>query len=104
MAIKGSAKITITLNRTTVEKLRSEKGGMAWDTFMLDLIGGMKQGVKARCVVCRKVVESRNVDLTASMLVKKLGWKEISANGGLNIIGFLCDKCSLEMQEGDKTI
>jgi hypothetical protein len=96
MAIQDSGKVTVTLNRTTVEKLRSEKGGIAWDAFMLDLIEGMKQGVRARCVVCRKVVESGDVDLTASMMVKKLGWREISINGGLNIIGFICDKCSSE--------
>jgi hypothetical protein len=98
MAIKDSGKVTVTLNRTTVEKLRSEKGGMAWDAFMLDLVRGMKQGVKARCVICRKVVESGDVDLTASMLVKKLGWKEISVRGRLNSIGFLCDKCSSDAE------
>lgn len=98
MAIKGSGKVTVTFNRTTVEKLRSEKGGMAWDAFMLDLIEGMKQGVRARCVVCRKVVESEDVDLTASMMVKKLGWREISINGGVNFIGFMCNKCSSEAE------
>jgi hypothetical protein len=95
MAVKGSGKVTVTFDRTTVEKLRSEKGGEAWDAFMLNLIEGMKQGVKARCVVCRKVVESADIDLTVSMLVKRLGWREISVDGGLNIIGFMCDKCGV---------
>lgn len=95
MAIKDSGKVTVTFNRTTVEKLREEKGGMAWDDFMLNLIGSRKTGVRARCILCRKVVESGDVDLTASMLVKKLGWKEISVRGRLNSIGFLCDKCGV---------
>lgn len=99
MALKDSGKVTITLNRTTVKKLRSEKGGMAWDAFMLDLIESMKCGVRARCVVCRKEVGSGDVDLTPSILAKRLGWKEISIRGRLNSIGFVCDKCSLEMEE-----
>lgn len=99
MAIKESDKITITLNRTTVKKLREEKGGIAWDAFMLHLIEGVKQGVKARCVVCRKVVGSTDIDLTASTLAKRLGWKEILIGGKPKSIGFLCDKCSLEMEE-----
>ncbi|MBE9592571.1 MAG: hypothetical protein IMF19_03745 [Proteobacteria bacterium] len=110
MAIKDSGKVTITLDRTTVEKLRSEKGGMAWDAFMLDLIEWMKQGVRARCVVCRKGVGSVDVDLSPSMLAKRLGWREVSVRGRPDSIGFLCDKCGLEMEkmeekgeiEGDK--
>jgi hypothetical protein len=98
MAIKGSGKVTVTFDRTTVEKLREEKGGIAWDPFMLDLIGSRKQGVRARCMLCRKVVESEDIDLTASMLAKKRGWKEISVKGRLSSIGFLCDKCSSETE------
>lgn len=101
MAMKRSGKVTITLDRTTVEKLRSEKGGMAWDAFMLNLVESMKQGVKARCVVCRKEVGSGDVDLTASMLAKRLGWKEVLVRGeqGIKSIGFLCNKCSSEWKE-----
>lgn len=102
MANKGSGRVTLTLYRTTVEKLRDTKGGKAWDAFLLELIGSMKQGVRVRCVVCRKVVESDDIDLSVSMLVKKLGWREISANGGLNIIGFICDKCSSKTDKNKK--
>jgi hypothetical protein len=91
MAIKDSGKVTVTFNRTTVEKLREEKGGMAWDDFMLNLIGSRKTGVRARCILCRKVVESGDVDLTASMLVKKLGWKEISVRGCVISVEFRKD-------------
>ena len=98
MAIKDSGKVTITLDRTTVKKLRSEKGGMAWDVFMLDLIGCMKQGVTARCVVCRKVAGSTDIDLSSSLLAKRLGWKEISIRGRPGTIGFVCDKCSLKTE------
>ncbi|MBE9594635.1 MAG: hypothetical protein IMF19_14280 [Proteobacteria bacterium] len=98
MAIKDSAKVTVTLDRTTVEKLRSEKGGMAWDAFMLDLIGCKNQGVTAKCVACRKVVGSTDIDLSPSALTKKLGWEEVLIKGepGIKSIGFLCNKCSLE--------
>jgi hypothetical protein len=99
MAIKGSGKVTVTLNRTTVEKLREEKRGTTWDAFVLDLIGYMKQGVAARCMVCRKVARSTDIDFTPSLLAKKLGWKEISVRGRPGFIGFVCDKCSLESDE-----
>ena len=101
MAIKDSGKVTITFQRTTVKKLRSEKGGIAWDAFVLDLIEGRKHGVSARCVVCRKIVGSRDIDLTASTLAKRLGWKEVLVKGepGTKSIGFLCNKCSLEFEE-----
>jgi hypothetical protein len=94
MAIKGSGKVTITLDRTTVEKLREEKGGKAWEAFMLNLIEGTKQGVRARCVACREVVESTNIDTSLRILARSNGWKEISVRGRLNSIGFMCDKCS----------
>ena len=98
MAIKGTGKVTVTFNRTTVEKVRAEKGGKAWDTFMLALIGSMKQGVRARCVVCRKVIESTDIDLSPSLLAKRLGWKEMLVRGGPGRIGFVCNKCSLELE------
>ena len=104
MAVHGSEHITITILKTTVAKLRDEKGGVAWDTFMLNSLEGMKQGVKAKCAICRKVVGSTDVDLSPSLLAKRLGWKEISVKGRLDSIGFLCDKCSSEMEkrEGDR--
>lgn len=100
MAIKDSAKVTVTFQRTTVEKLRSEKGGMAWDAFMLDLVESRKQGVRARCVTCREVIESTDVDLTPSSLANRHGWREVSIRGRPGTIGFLCDRCSLEIVPG----
>lgn len=102
MALKDSGTVTITLNRTTVKKLRSEKGGIAWDTFMLNLIEGMKQGVRAKCVLCGKVVESTDIDLSPSELARRLKWKEILIRGKPKSIGFVCDKCSREEKKKNK--
>ena len=99
MAIKDSGKVTITLDRTTVEKLRNEKGGMAWDAFMLNLIGCMTQGVRIKCITCKRMFRSGDIDLSPSVLAKRLGWKEVSIRDKPGTIGFLCDKCAEEASE-----
>lgn len=99
MAIKGTSKVTITLDRTTVKKLREEKGVNAWDAFMLNLIEGIGQGVRIRCIKCRRMFRSGDIDLSPSALAKRLGWKEISIRGRPGTIGFVCDKCSLETEK-----
>ncbi len=98
MPIKNSGKVTITLDRTTVEKLRNEKGGKAWDAFMLALIEGMKQGVRARCITCGRIFRSTDIDLSPSELAKRLGWKEVLIKGKPESIGFVCDKCKSAMK------
>ena len=101
MALRGTSKVTITLDRTTVKKLREEKGVNAWDAFMLNLIEGTGQGVRIRCIKCRRMFRSGDIDLSPSALAKRLGWKEVSIRDELGIIGFVCDKCSSETEETD---
>lgn len=102
MAIKDSGKVTVTLNRTTVEKLRAEKGVEAWDAFMLDLIENRKQGVRARCIICDAFIQTTDVNISPSELAKRRGWEEMySGRVYLNRdgvrtkveLGFICDKC-----------
>lgn len=93
MAIKDSGKVTVTFNRTTVEKLRSEKGGKAWDAFMLDLAESRKQGVRIKCVVCRRILESGDIDLTSRAFAKRFGWEEVSIKSKSGWVGFVCNIC-----------
>lgn len=99
MAIKGTGKVTITLDRTTVKKLREEKGVNAWDAFMLNLLEGIGQGVRIRCIICRRMFRSGDIDLSPSALAKQLGWNEVSIRDKPGTIGFVCDECSSETKK-----
>ena len=98
MALKGTSTVTITLNRTTVKKLREEKGVNAWDAFMENLIEGAGQGVRIRCIKCRRMFRSGDINSSPSALAKRLGWNEVSIRDKPGTIGFVCDKCSSETE------
>lgn len=93
MAIKGTRRVTVTLMRTTVKSLRAIKGAEAWDSFLLNLMKARRQGARAECIICRKVLETEDINESAAVLARKNGWTEVTVTGRLNAIGFACNEC-----------
>ena len=93
MPVKGIGKVTITLRRTTVEKLRDTKKSLSWDEFLLGLVETKKQGARAECMICGRILETENIYVSPSILAEKNGWIEIAVKGQQNAIGFACPAC-----------
>jgi predicted RNA-binding Zn-ribbon protein involved in translation (DUF1610 family) len=93
MPIKGTSKITITLDRTTVAILREKKRGVAWDAFMRSLIRLKSQGARAECMMCGNVLETEDLNKSPKALAEENGWTEIEIKGRGSAIGFACPSC-----------
>jgi hypothetical protein len=101
MAIKGSAKVTVTLDRSTVDMLRKKKGSETWDELMLRLAKRQRYGIE--CTICGKFVEAKNMDISPNMLAKEQGWQPLysgrveETTGELKRRverGYICPSCS----------
>jgi hypothetical protein len=90
MAIKGTDKVTITLNRTTVKTLRQRKKGTPWDEYLLNATN-RKCGVE--CMSCGRWLEANRTDTSQDTLARGNGWKSIVIYGE-KTVGFLCDECA----------
>lgn len=90
MAIKGTDKITITLNRTTVKTLRQRKRGARWDAYLLDATN-RKCGVE--CMNCGGWLEAGRTDISQDTLARDNGWKTLKDYDDATV-GFLCDECA----------
>lgn len=101
MAIKNSASVTITLERTTVAILRSKKRGLeTWDKLMLRLSSRRTFGIE--CVICGAFLEMDDKDKTPNMLAKENGWQKVYSGvvhvGGEEMarqieLGYICPLC-----------
>lgn len=90
MTLKGSANVTITLRRTTVEILRSRKRGTAWDDYLLEATN-RKCGVE--CMNCGRWLAANRTDTSQDILARDNGWKPMVIYGE-KTVGFLCDECA----------
>jgi hypothetical protein len=103
--MKGSASVTITLDRTTVAMLRTKKKGLeTWDALMQRLGGWRRYGLE--CTICGAFLEIGNMDKTPNMVAKENGWQKVYSNvvhvDGEEIarqveLGYICPSC------GDRT-
>jgi hypothetical protein len=90
MAKSGNKKITITLNRTTVDVLRRRKRDTAWDVYLLEATD-RKCGIG--CMNCGRWLEAQRTDISPDTLARDNGWKPMVIYGE-DTVGFLCDKCA----------
>lgn len=101
MAVKDSGKVTITLDRTTVTKLRAQKKGMeTWDGLMQRL--GERRRYGLECIICGTFQEGEDKDKSPNMLAKEHGWRMIYSGavyigrGGIATqveLGYICPSC-----------
>jgi hypothetical protein len=89
MAKRGNKKITITLNRTTVDILRRRKRGAQWDAYLLDATN-RKCGIK--CMNCGRWLEAQRTDISPNTLAKYNDWKRMAIYGD-KTVGFMCAEC-----------
>lgn len=94
MTLKGSNSITVTLLKTTVEKLRAIKHTETWDELMLRL-ATQKCGIE--CITCGKRLDMDDLEMSRSQLAKIKGWDAVKA--GNMRIGFICPECEQERKK-----
>lgn len=90
MAKSGTGKITITLNRTTVDLLRLRKRAVPWDKYLL---GATDRKCGIECMNCGGWLEANRTDISQDTLAKYYGWKPMAIYGE-KTIGFLCKECA----------
>lgn len=90
MTKSGNDKITITLNRTTVDVLRRRKRSTPWDAYLLKATD-RKCGIE--CMNCGRWLEAQRTDLSQDTLARDNGWKPMVIYGE-KTVGFLCDECA----------
>ena len=95
MSIKNTDNITITLKKTTVNKMRKRKGELSWNEYVLNLMKSANQGARAKCVFCGGVLETEDIYKSPSDLAKENNWTEISIKGQQAVVGFICNFCIL---------
>jgi hypothetical protein len=99
MAKSGNKKITITLNRTTVDVLRRRKRDTAWDVYLLEATN-RKCGIE--CMGCGRWLEAHRTDISQDTLARDNGWKRMIIYederrmeiDGEDTVGFMCDECA----------
>jgi hypothetical protein len=90
MAKSGNKKITITLNRTTVDVLRRRKRDSSWDAYLLEATN-RKCGIG--CMNCGRWLEAQRTDISQDTLARDNGWKSLKIYGEKRV-GFMCDDCA----------
>jgi hypothetical protein len=101
MAKKDTGKITITLDRETVKKLRSAKRDMTWDDYMLYLLRTQMTGAHVECLICGRIFRSAKLDVSPRMLAEEERWTEVAMKGG-RVIGFVCLDCIAKTETKEK--
>ncbi|MEA1957575.1 MAG: hypothetical protein U9N01_04390 [Euryarchaeota archaeon] len=89
--------VTVTLDRTTVEMLRSQKRGLeTWDNLMLRL-GMRKKGWQLECKICGAIIETTDEEMSPAELARTHWWAKLYTNvcGEYADIplGFICKRC-----------
>jgi DNA-directed RNA polymerase subunit RPC12/RpoP len=110
MAIKGSGKVTITLDRKTVAMLRAKKKGLeTWDELMQRLGRKRKWGIE--CIICGATIEMTEANISPAILAKANGWREVYSgrvrleDTGIKTdveLGYMCKHCGEENRQRDE--
>jgi len=103
MTLHGSEHITITILKTTVDKLRAMKRADSWDSLLLRFSKRGRCGIE--CMNCGYWLETDETDVTLDKLAKRQGWTgvygeegEVDKGGRRMRIGYMCGKCGKRMK------